>query len=65
MNPENQRIPIRDLIVFEPRTATGGELFSYLTCLHTTTFIFLLKYLFLLTETISLKYYERTLSLLS
>ena len=24
--------------VFETRTATGSELFSFLTCLHTTTF---------------------------
>lgn len=24
---------------FEPQTATGSELFPYLTCLHTTTFI--------------------------
>ena len=26
--------------VFETRTATGSELFSFLTCLHTTTFTF-------------------------
>lgn len=30
--------------VFEPRTATGNVLFSYLTSLHTSTFVF--KYLF-------------------
>ena len=28
---------------FEPRTATGSEVFSYLTCLHTTTVILLLS----------------------
>ena len=33
-------------IVFEPWTATGSELFSCLICLHTTTLISLLKYLF-------------------
>ena len=32
--------------VFETRTATGSELFSLLTCLHTTKFALHAKYLF-------------------
>ena len=39
--------------VFEPRTATGSALFSYLTSLHTTTLMLLS--LFSLEETIILK----------
>ena len=46
--------------VFEPRTATGSVLFSFLTCLDTTTFILLS--VFSLVETISLKIWERPLS---
>ena len=42
-----------------PATATGSELFSYLTCLHTTRFILSI---FSLAETISLKIWERLLS---
>ena len=44
---------IKQETFFEPRKVTGSELFSYLTCLHTTTFI--LMSTFLLVETISLK----------
>ena len=39
--------------VFEPRTTTGSGMFSYLTCLHTATFILLT--IFSLAETVSLK----------
>ena len=46
--------------VFEPRTDTGSVLFSYFTCLHTTTFIFLS--FFALVETITLKIWERSMS---
>ena len=46
--------------VFEMRTATGSELFSLLTCLHTTTFISLS--IFALLEALSLKIWERPLS---
>ena len=46
--------------VFEPRTATGSEVFFYLTCLHTTT-VTLLS-IFSLVETISSKIWERPLS---
>ena len=46
--------------VFEPRTATRGALFSYLTSLHTTTLMLLS--LFSLAETIILKIWERPLS---
>ena len=45
--------------VFDARTATGIELLSYLTCLHTTSFIILNT--FLLLKTISLKFWERPL----
>ena len=44
-------------LIFEPRTDAGSVLFSYFTCLHTTTFIFLS--LFALVETISLKIWKR------
>ena len=46
--------------MFEMRTATGNELFSLLTCLHTTTFISLS--IFSLLDTLSLKSWERPLS---
>ena len=46
--------------VFEPRTDTGSVLFSYFTCLQSTTSIFLS--LFALVETISLKIWERLMS---
>ena len=46
--------------IFEPRTATGSVLFSYLTSLHDT--IFILLSIFSLVETISLKIGERPLS---
>ena len=46
--------------VFEPRTDTGSVLFSYFTCLQTTTFTFLS--LFALVETITLKIRERPMS---
>ena len=58
-----QYLPIPQHIacnVFELRTDTGSELFSYFTCLHTTTFIFLS--LFALVETITLKIWERPMS---
>ena len=45
--------------VFETRTATGSELFSLLTCLHTTTFT-LLSIVYLL-EMISIKICETPL----
>ena len=45
------------LSVQQPQTDTGRVLFSYFTCFHTTTFIFLS--LFALVETISLKIWER------
>jgi len=45
--------------VFEVRTAPGSELLSYLTCLHTTSFIILS--IFSLVKTISLKIWERPL----
>ena len=40
-----------------PQTDTGSILFSYFTCLHTTSFIFLS--LFALVETVTLKIWER------
>ena len=43
--------------VFETRTATASELFSLLTCFHTTTFISLS--IFSLLDTLSLKSWER------
>ena len=46
--------------VSEPRTDTGSVLFSYFTCLDTTTFIFL--NLFALMKTIGLKIGERPMS---
>ena len=46
--------------VFDTRTATGSELFSLLTCLHTTTFISLS--VFSLLETLILKIWKRLLS---
>ena len=46
--------------VFETRTATGSELFSLLTCLHTTTFTLLS--IFSLLEMISIKIWETPLS---
>ena len=46
--------------VLDTRTATGSELFSLLTCLHTNTFISLS--IFSILETISLKIWERPLS---
>ena len=48
------------MCVFETQTATGSELFSLSTCLHTTTFISLS--IFSLLETLSLKIWERPLS---
>ena len=45
---------------FEPRTATGSELFSSLTCLQTSALILLS--IFLLVGTVSLKIWERPLS---
>ena len=45
--------------VFEARTSTGSELLSYLTCLHTTSFIIL--NIVSLVKTISLKIWERPL----
>ena len=46
--------------VFETRTATGSELFSLLTCLHTTTFI--LRSIFSPLEMIRVKMWEEPLS---
>ena len=46
--------------VFETRTATGSELFSLLTCLHTTTFTLLS--IFSPLEMISTKIWETLLS---
>ena len=46
--------------VFEARTSTGSELLSYLTCLHTTSFIIL--NIVSLVKTISLKIWERPLA---
>ena len=46
--------------VFETRTATGSELFSFLTCLHTTTFT--LPSIFSPLEMISIKIWETPLS---
>ena len=48
--------------VFETRTATGSELFSLLTCLHTTTFTF--PSTFSPLQTIRIKIWEIPLSLL-
>ena len=46
--------------VFERRTATGSELFSFLTCLHTTTFA--LPSIFSPLEMINIKIGETPLS---
>ena len=46
--------------VFEARTSTRSELLSYLTCLHTTSFIIL--NIVSLVKTISLKIWERPLA---
>ena len=46
--------------VFETRTTTGSELFSLLTCLHTTTFTF--PSIFSPLEMISVKMWETPLS---
>ena len=46
--------------VFETRKATGSELFSFLTCLHTTTFA--LPSIFSPLEMISIKIWETPLS---
>ena len=48
--------------VFETRTATRSELFSLLTCLHTTTFMFTLLSTFSLLGMISIKIWETPLS---
>ena len=45
---------------FKTRTATGSELFSLLTCLHTTTFT--LPSIFSPLEMISIKMWETPLS---
>ena len=46
--------------VFERGTATGSDLFSYLTCLHTN--IFILLSIFSIGEKVSLKIRERLMS---
>ena len=46
--------------VFDTRTATGSELFSLLTCVHTTTFT--LISIFSPLEMISIKIWETPLS---
>ena len=47
--------------IFETRTATGSELFSFLTCPHKTTFTFLS--IFSLLEMSSIKIWETIASL--
>ena len=46
--------------VFEPRRATGSELFSYLACFHTSIFV-LLCIFFSLVETIKMEIWDKAL----